>query len=175
MGENSELRIDYIQRARGDGYSCKINVIEGAIWVSQKEEGKFETQKLQVVTDNAFIETLGSEFDVSSNDNKTVLRVFKGKVRFYHKNFQDEKSIVDEGHSSLTSSDQPPTSPAEIDTKNLGGWEQWNMNIPLLTGNLLEIKPDTIKDKIAPPRSYMPFFATPAPSVSPVPSPTPGF
>ncbi len=175
MGENSELRIDYIQRARGEGYSCKINLIEGAVWVSQKESTKFDTQKLQVVTDNAFVEPLGSDFDVSSNDNKTVLRVFNGKVRFYHKNFQDEKSIVDGGHSSLTSSDQPPTSPAEIDTANPGGWEQWNMNIPMLAGNLLEIKAEAVKDKISPPKSYMPFFATPAPSVSPSPSPTPGF
>ncbi|HPZ08608.1 MAG TPA: hypothetical protein PL110_10880, partial [Candidatus Eremiobacteraeota bacterium] len=43
MGENTDLRIGLIQRSRDEGYTCKLDVVSGNLWVSQiAGESKFE-------------------------------------------------------------------------------------------------------------------------------------
>ena len=175
MSEKTEIKVMLIQRAGENGFTCKISLVEGLIWVSQPGQGDLEKQKLEVSTENAIIETLGGgDFDVYySDNNRTVLRVFKGKARFYHIHFQEEKSTISAGQSSLTSSDQPPTSPAEMDLSLKGGWEEWNLNMAL-SGNLMTISPSSIKDKIGTPKSWIQLQVTPPPENSGTPSPTPG-
>jgi len=166
--EKTELKVLYLYRKK-DQYNCKLSLTDGTIWVSDKGTAE---QKIQIATDNAFVEPEVAECDISfSDNNKTMVRVFKGNLKFYHKNFTDEKNKVNEGQCSVSSSDQPPTSPINMDTSIPGGWEQWNLNLPL-PGDIIKEK-EKVKDAVKLPSSYSQTNLFPKTDLTPVPEGTP--
>lgn len=173
LSENTTLQVMYISRKGKDAYDCRLNIEEGLVWVSQKGVSNFETQQLKITTENAVIDSLGGTFDIYySDNNRTLLRVFDGKVSFYHNHFQEEKSMINAGESSITSSDQPPTSPATFEMESLGGWEEWNLELDKnLPENLLLTRPEDVK--IEAPTMWSQTRGTPPPKENETPSPTP--
>jgi len=175
MGENTQVVINYIGPLKNKGYDCRLTLEEGLIWISQMGYGNKESEQLKIETRNAIIRSSRGIFDVSfSDNNRTLLRVYDGSIDFSHQHFKEENTTVNKGYSSITSSDQPPTSPSLIDMTNLGGWEEWNLRkIPSDT-DFLKIKPETFTEEMGKPKSWSQLYVTPPEKEEPSPSPTPG-
>ena len=176
LGENTTARIVYMGKLKNKGYDCRIELIEGLLWVSQQGMGDKETELLKIITQNAVVKSSRAIFDVSfSDNNRTLLRVFGDGVDFSHQHFAEENTNVSKGFSSITSSDQPPTSPSKIDMVNLGGWETWNLKTFPSGIDLLSVNPEELKEGLKPPPSLTQLHATPPPTVEVEPTPTPGW